>query len=226
MLGGLLLLALLLAQGVRANSHTAVLSALSLDEIGVPGFEAATTSYTHTVYDALNAPDEEITVAAVTDPEDDGTDGTPKAVIKPDDADGETDGHQVSLNVGENTIEIVVTSAGEETTRTYMVKVTRVAASDASLMALSLADPDDSDANIPLSPDFDAGTEMYTASVANSVDRYCGYGNADAHRCRSHDRPGIAGDPERGREHHQGGRAGRGRNRQDLHGRRDQGSVR
>ena len=163
-LGGALLLALLLAQTIRAGSHTAALSNLSLDGTPITGFNAATTSYTHTVYDALNAPDEAITVAATADVTDDSATDTAKAVIKPDDADGDTAGHQVSLDVGENTIEIVVTSAGEESTRTYTVKVTRVAASDATLSALSLGAT-----GATLSPKFDADTEMYTASVANSV---------------------------------------------------------
>ena len=46
--------------------------------------------------------------------------------------------HQVSLDVGENTIEVFVTSEGKQGTRTYTVKVTRIAASDATLTALSL----------------------------------------------------------------------------------------
>ena len=168
----LLVIPLLVAQAVSATSHTAVLSALSLaqtDDTATavdlsPAFDADTTSYTAVVYDALNAPVDEIAVTATADPAQDSAPDIAKAVIKPDDADGDTDGHQVSLDVGENTIEIVVTSAGGESTRTYMVKVTRVAASDATLSALSLS-ADGAD----LSPKFDADTEMYTASVANSV---------------------------------------------------------
>jgi len=171
-LGGALVFALILAQAVRADSHTAELSALSLDGTAVTGFDADTTSYTHIVYDALNAPDDKITVAATANPTNDSGDDVAKAVISPadavpDDGDDTTTadaGHQVDLVVGENTIEIVVTSAGGESTRTYTVKVTRVAASDASLSALSLGA-----AGAALSPGFDADTEMYTASVANSV---------------------------------------------------------
>ena len=92
-------------------------------------------------------------------------------VISPSDADAATDGHQVNLRVGETTIRARVTVSGA--TQDYTIKVTRVAASDASLGSLSLADPDpgDNDANIPLMPVFDAGTEMYTASVGNGVMR-------------------------------------------------------
>ncbi len=166
-LGTALLLGLLVTQAVRADNHTATLTDLSLaqtddDTTAValsPTFVATTTSYTATVYDGLNASASVDKITVTADAETDAT-----RVIKPDDADGDTDGHQVGLDVGENTIEIVVTSEGEQTTRTYTVKVTRVAASDATLSALSLGA-----AGATLSPKFDADTEMYTASVANSV---------------------------------------------------------
>ena len=171
-LGGALLLALLLAQTIRAGNHTATLTDLTLAQTDDPptsvglvrsdgeteGFAATETMYTATVYDALDAPVDKVTVAAEAE-----TDAT-REFDPSTDADTTADGHQVNLVVGDNTIKVVVTSEGEQTTRTYTVKVTRVAASDTSLSALSLG-ADDAD----LSPKFDAGTMSYTASVANSV---------------------------------------------------------
>ncbi len=69
------------------------------------------------------------------------------------------------LNVGGNTVSLVVTAADGSTSRTYTVVVTRAAAaasSDASLAALALSAGS-------LSPSFAAGTLSYTADVANSV---------------------------------------------------------
>ena len=120
-----------------------------------PTFVASTTSYTAIVYDALNAPVDKVAVTATVG-------AGVQRVITPADADAGTDGHQVNLRVGETTIRARVTVSGA--TQTYTIKVTRVAASDATLSALSL-----SAAGADLSPKFDAGTEMYTASVANSV---------------------------------------------------------
>ena len=84
-LGGTLLLALLLAQAVRAASHTAALTVLSLD--GTPVFMADDTMYEHTVYDGLNDPADMTTVVATPDNSDDATDEEATADIKPDDAD-------------------------------------------------------------------------------------------------------------------------------------------
>ena len=161
-LGGTLLLALLLAQAVRAVSHTAVLTTLTLG--GTEVFMADVTMYKHTVYDGLNAPVDMITVVATADDSNNANDEEATADIKPDDADSDVDGHQVALGVGKTSIEILVTSAGGEQTRTYTVEVTRVAASDATLSALSLGVED-----VSLSPDFDPSITEYTASVANGV---------------------------------------------------------
>ena len=168
-LGGTLLLALLLAQAVRADSHPARLTTLvlTLTETSVPvvlmqsdgmtdGFVDTETMYTATVYDAHNAPVDKITVA----PESDDVWAT-----TPSDADTNTvNGHQVNLGIGPTTIEIVVTSENEQTTRTYTVKVTRISASNASLIELRLVAT-----GATLSPAFDSGTTAYTASVANEV---------------------------------------------------------
>ena len=157
-LGGALVLALILAQAVRANDHTADLSALTLvnsaDDAAItltPGFSAAETEYTAIVLDAVK----QATVTATPAETDHEAD------ISPDDADGDTEGHQVDLGIGDTEITIVVDSGA--TTKTYMVTVTRVAADDASLTALSLSAGE-------LDPEFDSGTTSYTASVPNDTD--------------------------------------------------------
>ena len=169
-LGGTLLLALLLAQAVRAVSHPARLTTLALTqqtETGVPvvlmqsdgmttGLGDTETMYTATVYDARNAPVDKITVAPMS---------VDDVATTPSDADTTVDGHQVNLGIGPTTIKIVVTSEDEQTTRTYTVKVTRISASNANLSELSLGDDGPS-----LSPAFDADTTSYVANVANDVE--------------------------------------------------------
>ena len=77
----------------------------------------------------------------------------------------------MTLNVGENTIKVVV-RAVDGTVKTYTVVVTR-AGSDDRLTALTLADEGGTD--VPLTPVFDAAADPmvyeHTASVANNVDR-------------------------------------------------------
>ena len=72
----------------------------------------------------------------------------------------------VALNVGANTITVVVTASDGTTRRTYTVTVTRAAPdprlADASLSALTLSAGS-------LSPAFDKATFGYTADVANDV---------------------------------------------------------
>ena len=85
--------------------------------------------------------------------------------ITPADADAATDGDQVALSVGANTITVKVTKA-DTTSQVYTIKVTRIAASDASLSGLSLS----AAGALTLSPAFSSGTTAYTASVANGVE--------------------------------------------------------
>ena len=81
--------------------------------------------------------------------------------ISPDDADDTVAGHQVDLEVGANPITVNVTDGGGMTTP-YTLTVTRAAATDATLGALSLS-------GITLDPAFDAATLAYTADVAGDV---------------------------------------------------------
>ena len=68
----------------------------------------------------------------------------------------------ISLNVGSNTINVVVTAQDGATTKTYTVTVTRALSAIATLSNLTLSSG-------TLSPTFASGTTSYTASVANSV---------------------------------------------------------
>ncbi len=83
--------------------------------------------------------------------------------ISPTDEDTSTDGAQISLVAGENTITVTVTRGSH--TQTYTVVVTRsnlaVIRNDATLSALALSDVDIGT--------FDSATAHYTAGVASSV---------------------------------------------------------
>ena len=138
-----------------AVPSAATLTDLRLADAQVTGFMADVTMYLHTVYDGLNDPADMITVSA-TSTVDDSPD------IAPGDADSDVDGHQVALGVGKTRITVTVTVSGAS--QDYIVDVTRVAASDATLSALSLGVD-----GVSLSPDFDPSTTEYTASVDNDV---------------------------------------------------------
>ena len=137
--------ATLSALGVSETDGTAVVLA--------PVFAAATTAYTATVANDV----ETVTVTATT------TDDNASVAFDPaTDADTNTDGHQVALEVGENAITATVTIRGQ--TETYTVTVTRA---DTTLSALGLTDGAGNP--VTLDPVFAAGTTSYTASVENDV---------------------------------------------------------
>ena len=116
-----------------------------------PIFYSATTSYTATV----RHDESSITVAATP------SQGT--FVITPDDADDNTNDHEVDLEVGTATIQVTVTAQDGTTKKTYTIRVTRVRlVQDATLRSLTLSTG-------TLSPSFSSNRTAYTASVANSV---------------------------------------------------------
>ena len=134
-------------------SSDASLSALSLSGATLsPTFAAETTAYTASVGNG-------VTETKVT-----ATKAHSKAsvAVTPADADTGTDGHQVTLAVGDTAISVKVTAEDGETTSTYTVTVTRAKSTDATLSALSLS-------SVTLSPAFAAETTAYTASVGNDV---------------------------------------------------------
>ncbi|RYF56366.1 MAG: cadherin-like beta sandwich domain-containing protein, partial [Comamonadaceae bacterium] len=114
----------------------------------VPSFAAGTTSYTIAVPNATAS----TTITPTVD-----IPGVTVTVNGVSVASGSASG-PIALNVGGNTITIVVTALNGTTTKTYTVTVTRAASSNNNLAALSLSSG-------TLSPVFAAGTTSYTASV-------------------------------------------------------------
>ena len=99
----------------RNELASLALGGLDLD----PGFDAGTTAYTA----AADAETGEVTVTAS------AVYGTADVAVAPEDADEETEGHQVALAEGEDTeVEVTVTPSDGSATRTYTATVTRAAA--------------------------------------------------------------------------------------------------
>ena len=112
------------------KSDDATLRALGLAGIDFGAFSPATTTYAADVAHGMSR----TTVTA--------TPSHPGAVptIDPADADGNTAGHQVALEVGANTVAATVTAEDGATTRTYRVTVTRAAAAaDTTRPGVSIA---------------------------------------------------------------------------------------
>ena len=137
---------------VITKSNDASLSALTLSDVTLsPSFATDTTSYTGNV--PGNVVD--TTVAATT------TDEGATVAVTPADADGSTDGHQVTLEVGPNPITVTVTAEDDTTVQSYTITVI-TKSNDASLSALTLSD-------VTLSPSFATGTTSYTGDVPGNV---------------------------------------------------------
>ncbi len=133
-------------------SPDATLSALTLDH-GVlhPSFNPATLSYTTTEYywtKSINVtPTADNANATIT------VNGTPVTSGSPS---------TVSLNVGNNTINIAVTAQDGETIQTYTITATRAQSSNDNLAGLTLSSG-------TISPAFSQTTTAYNASVANNI---------------------------------------------------------
>jgi len=83
--------------------------------------------------------------------------------ISPTDADPNTDGHQVDMSEGANTITITVTASnGRISGRTYTVRVRQTLSSDNTLINLTMS-------NATFSPTFRSNITHYTATVAYNV---------------------------------------------------------
>ena len=109
---------------IRANDSTAdaTMSALSLSAGPLsPAFSSATTTYTASVGYA----DERITVNVTKNSDNAEVEFLDGSDDEMDDADTNTAGHQVDLDVGENVVKIEVTSEDGTKTKTYTVTVTR-----------------------------------------------------------------------------------------------------
>ena len=148
--------------GEPVVSTDATLSALTLSEGTLdPAFLSTTETYTATVDHRTSR----VTVTATTNDANatfEYLDSDDAAIT---DADLATDGQQVDLDVGPNTIKVKVTATDGTTTQTYTVTVTRAAANtDATLRSLTLSEG-------TLDPVFDSTTETYTAAVDHSTSR-------------------------------------------------------
>ena len=137
----------------RAASTNADLSNLTLS-VGTlsPPFSSGVTSYTASVANSNSS----ITVTPTVQ--------QPNATVKVNGVSvpsGSPSG-PISLNVGPNPINVVVTAQDGTTMKTYTVTVTRAASSNANLSNLSLSSG-------ALNPAFDPNTTSYTAGVSNST---------------------------------------------------------
>ena len=131
---------------VRADSHDATLSALSLSGIDIGAFSGDTTAYAASVAHVISSTT--VTAAA--------RHAAASVSISP--------GNEVSLAVGANEIAVTATAEDGFTTKTYTVTVTRAAAplsEDATLRTLSLSGVDIGA--------FSADSTVYAASVAHEV---------------------------------------------------------
>ncbi|WP_168121277.1 cadherin-like beta sandwich domain-containing protein [Paenibacillus sp. HB172176] len=136
----------------RAASSNANLSDLTLSEGSLdPVFASGTEAYTAAVANSVNMIEVTPTTAA----------GTSSVTVNGDTVVSGSASDPITLNVGANTITVVVT-AEDSSTKTYTIDVTRAASSNANLSDLTLSEGS-------LDPVFASGTEAYTAAVANSV---------------------------------------------------------
>jgi len=141
---------LVITRGPSANDY---LSNLKPSAGGLsPAFSASKTAYTTAVVNGAAT----ITITPTT--------AVPTSTVKVDGTTvtSGTASAPIALNVGPNTITTVVTAQDGTTTRTYTLKVTRAASSNANLSAFKIS-------NGTLTPAFATGTITYTASVVNGV---------------------------------------------------------
>ncbi len=137
----------------RAPSNNADLSGLTVDQGALtPAFSAATTSYADSVGNSVTGMTVTPTAAGA---------GASITVNGAAVASGSAS-QSISLEVGNNTISIVVTAQDNTTSKTYTITVNRAGSGNADLSDLSVSQG-------TMSPAFDSGTTSYTDSVANSV---------------------------------------------------------
>jgi gliding motility-associated-like protein len=136
-----------------APATNALLSALSLSTGDLsPNFAAGTTSYTASVDGTVSS----ITVTPTT------SSVYASVTVNGTAVTSGSASQNLPLNVGANTITIVVTAQDGSTQKTYTVTVTRVGSTNASLSTLTLS-------NGTLTPAFASGTTSYTAGVGANL---------------------------------------------------------
>ena len=137
----------------RLPSSVSTLAGLTLGTGTLsPMFGAATTSYSASVPNATSS----ITVAPTV------TDSTATVKVNGTAVASGSASIPISLNVGANTISVLVTAHDGATTKTYTISVTRLPSSVSTLAGLTLGTG-------TLSPMFGAATTSYSASVPNAT---------------------------------------------------------
>ena len=129
------------------------------------GFRTGVTSYT-----AMVGNSKTMTTVSATP----SVPGASVTEIYPDDADDETSGHQVALDLGVTTIEVEVTAADNTTTKTYTVAVTRLAESTTIAGTVTDATSGDPISGVRITPTggnlLNGGTNAYVST--NSKGEY------------------------------------------------------
>ncbi|QYR21853.1 cadherin-like beta sandwich domain-containing protein [Paenibacillus sp. sptzw28] len=137
----------------RAASAIASLNNLALSQGTLsPSFGSGVTSYTAAVANSVSSVSVTPTV----------TDGNATVKVNGTLVASGTASPSISLNVGDNPINVSVTAQDGTTTKTYTVTITRAPSNSAGLTDLALSDG-------TLSPAFSMGATGYTSTVANSV---------------------------------------------------------
>ena len=137
----------------RAISSDATLRALALSDVTfTPTFDSAVRTYTASVGNSVTL----TTVTATTNH------AGASVVITPADAESNTPGHQVSLDVGDTSILVSVTAADGVTQAFYGVTVTRSAIPTLTALSVSHGSPA---VTATLTPAFDSAVTSYAASV-------------------------------------------------------------
>jgi gliding motility-associated-like protein len=134
-------------------SANANLSSLSLSTGALsPTFNANTLSYTSSVANTVTTTTVKPTTA----------DANATVKVNGTPVTSGTNSSPISLNVGANVINVVVTAQDGSTTKTYSITVTRAASSNANLSLFKIS-------RGTLTPAFSSTTTSYTASVVNGV---------------------------------------------------------
>ena len=137
----------------RAPSSVSTLSGLTLSSGTLsPAFASGTTSYAASVGNSTSS----LTLTPTT------TDSTATVKVNGTTVSSGSASNDLPLNVGENTLTVLVTAQDGTTTSTYTLTVTRAPSSVSTLSGLTLSSG-------TLSPAFASGTTSYAASVGNST---------------------------------------------------------
>ena len=129
------------------------LSSLKMSKgIFSPTFASATTSYTDAVGNAITS----VTVTPTT------SDPAATVTVNGTAVTSGTASGAISLNVGANTVSVVVTAQNRVTTKTYTVTVTRASSNNDNLSSLKMSKG-------TFSPTFASATTSYTDAVNNPI---------------------------------------------------------